>query len=295
MTATHNSSTHLRGISWFVTGIAFNASMVALGKFVRADISAFQAIFFANALALVWMLPWLFRHGLTIVYTKKTPWFILRSILEVAGWFCMYTAIVMIPLPVFISLTFMTTLFIALAGAFIFRESTTYHSWIALVLGFVGVLIILRPNFFGYLEGALLMLAAATCFCCCGILIKRLVTSEPPALIVFYMLLFTSLIAAVPASFHWQPVEQSHLIWLLAFGGSHAAHQYSIPKSFSYAPLTMLMPFAYLNLIFSSVVAYIFFGELVSLWTILGGLVILGSAIYAYYIARRFPSAMRVQ
>lgn len=265
-----------------MVGNAFlGAALGTLARILSHDILPFQIIFLANLCGLVWLAPWLCRSGFSATRTRRLPLYMARSLLELTGWFCVFHAVTLVPLPVFTSLSFMNPLLLSLLATMLLKEQTSYHSWLALFGGITGVLIVLRPDFTGYYEGALYMVISAICFSCCGLIIKKMLSTEPPFRILFYMLLFTGIFALPPAATEWNPVSPDILYLVVLLGTAQALQQYSVPRAFTKAPLTIIMPFAFMGLIFSAILAYIFFDEIITLWTIAGSIVILGSSFYA--------------
>ena len=121
---------------------------------------------------------------------------------------------------------------------------------------------------------------AALCWTNCGIIIKKLTFTESPATIAFYMFLLTSILSAPLAVMEWQMPTTHQFLWLLVLGFSFYLMQFAVAKSFSMAKITIIIPFQFMTLIFTALIAYLAFGELVDTYTVIGAVIILASAVY---------------
>jgi len=266
-----------------VAGAANGAIMRHIGEAYSAP----QRAFLFCAGGLLWMLPWLLRHGIPQIKTSRIRLYVLRSVLEMAGWTLVFTAVLYLQYPVFSALSFTTPMLLATAAVFFLGERPTRHVWIALFMGMVGILVVTRPGMgevatMPDLLGVCLVLSGAVCFAVCGFLIKKLLITEPPSVVAFYMAALTALIALPFAAIYWKPLQIKDMMWFVMTGALFYVQQFSVARAFSYAPLTTVLPFSFLNLIVSSAIAYVAFDEIVDMWTLIGGGIILYSAVYAF-------------
>lgn len=267
----------------------FGAIIMSVMRLLSEDFFSFQLVFFYNATAFICMIPWVISVGINGLKTTRFKLYSIRSLLEMMGWSMAFYAITLLPLPVYASLNFMTPLLMSTAAVMLLKEQTSRYTWTAMLLGFVGVLIIIRPTPSEHINllGAGLMLLTASCFSLCGIIIRRILDTDPNQRIVFYMLLLTSLFSLPFALLDWHNPELQHVPWLSLLGVSVYAQQYSVTMAFSKAKLTTVLPFTFTHLIFVSIIAYFAFDELVDIWTIIGAIVILRGALYAVRHARQ--------
>lgn len=281
------SHRHMRGIAWMICGTFLGACGNAQARHLAEHFPPFQVVFFSTMTAVVWVLPWLIKRGFGTLRTTRRKRYALRALLELGGWASAYHALTLLPLPAFTALGFLHPLMLTTAAVVVFREKSTKHTWIAMLAGFTGVLLVLRPDFSGYMQGMLFILLMVFCFTSCGLIIRTLTRTEAPPVITFYMLFMTGMLSAPLAVATWQPVPPEYWPWIALIGLTMAVQQFCVSNAISSAPFTTILPFSFCALIFSSVLAYMFFDEVVQLWTIAGGSVILGSAVYSLYFTHK--------
>jgi drug/metabolite transporter (DMT)-like permease len=281
----------VQGILWMIiTGfLAVCIYGMALHLNKHFGFHPFQIVFFYNLTGLLFYLPSVWRRHIHLGTTKHRL-FLLRGVLEFMGFSLSITGLTMLPMPVHTSLSFISPLFGSLAAVLILREQNNMHRWVSLLIGFAGVLIVSRPGAASAdipLEYVGCVLLAALSFAFCGITIKKLTATEPTGRIAFYMMLVTAIIAAPFAFQVWKPVDMQALPFLLALGGMVAAVQFTVSLAYSKADVTVILPFNFMNLVWSSLIAYFVFGQMVDGWTILGGFIIVVAAVYGLRYAGR--------
>ncbi|MBY0406806.1 MAG: DMT family transporter [Rickettsiales bacterium] len=205
-----------------------------------------------------------------------------------------FHAVTLLPLTLATALSFTTPIYSTIIAIVFLREKAGLRRWAAIGMGFVGVMVILRPGFiFGtgdisadalYVLGSSVMMAVAS------VLVKTLSRTESPETIVFYMALFMLPWAIFPALGHIVPLSlyQLWLIFLVALF-STGAHLL-MARAYMRADMVMLMPFDFSRLVFTAIMAYALFGETLDGYTVVGSLIIVGSTVY---IAQREAALKR--
>ena len=284
----HRLPLPLQGITWMIITGFLAVCIYGMALYLNKQFGyhPFQIIFFYNLAGLTFYLPGLIRRHISLK-TKQTRLFVIRGILEFCAFSFSITGLTMLPMPVHTSLSFTSPLFGSLAAVLLLREPNNLHRWISLLIGFVGVLIVSRPGMMSFDVPALFVLCGSMCFALCGVTIKKLTATEPAGRIAFYMMLVTACVSLPFALSRWSPITLEALPFLLALGVMVATVQYTVSLAFSKADVTVILPFNFLNLLWSSAIAYVFFGQLVDSWTILGGFVILAAAFYGLRFAGR--------
>lgn len=270
---------NMQGILWMVATTFWATCIYAVVRHLSIDFNIFQIIFSYCLIALIISFPF-FIKDISSIKTKQIKLHIGRSVFEFAGLFLQFYATTLLPLPTLTSLTFIGPLLTATLAVIILKEVTSIHSWIALVTGFIGVIIILRPDTtLNY--GATLVILGCLAFSIAGIIIKKITYQDNPKTIVFYMLFLTTIISSPLALYHWKTPSLDQLPWLVLLGVFAFCVQFSVAQAISKAKFSIILPFYFTAMIFSSIIGYIFFSEIVTIWTIAGSIVILSSAIYA--------------
>lgn len=268
--------------------------MNALVRVAAAELNPLEIAFFRNFFALIFMLPWLARVGRAGLRTERLGAHFFRSVIALVAMSCWYYAISILPLGLAVALNFTLPLFATIGAALFLGEIVRARRWSATLIGFAGVLIILRPGFGpegGEMTPAMFLPIVAAVFMALSVLlVKSLSRTESPALIVLYMNLFLTPLSLIPALFVWSWPSWPVIGYLVAIGLLAAVAHLALVRAFAKADASAVAPLDYMRLPFIAVIAYFAFGEVPDPWTWLGGAVIAASAIY---IARREAQVAR--
>ena len=277
----------------FITVAALLFSLLhSLVRQITADLHPFEVAFLRFGFSLIFILPWMPRSGAAL-RTTRIGLHLLRAVLTVVGTLIWFTAITLMPLAQAVALNFTVPLFVTTGAKFFLGETVRARRWIATLIGFCGVLIILRPGFGDTSWSMLLPVAAALSMAASAIVMKALTRTDAPITVMFYQTALSVPAFADIAFFVWE--TPSWTLWgLTALTGvlGTAAH-YFLTRSFTMADTSFLMPLDYTRLPFTAAIAFVAFGEVPDIWTWVGAAVIAGSALY---IARReaYLARMRV-
>jgi drug/metabolite transporter (DMT)-like permease len=295
MSQTRDLTTRLSAIpppvqgALLMTGATLGFSMMAgLIRFASASLDPLQIVFFRNVFALLVMSIWLARAGLGGLRTQRIGLHFARATFGLAAMSCWFSAVALLPLAQAVALNFTVPLFATIAAALVLGEIVRLRRWSATIVGFLGVLVIVRPGFETVSPATGLPILAALFMAAAATSIKSLSRTEDPSAMVFYMNLFLTPMSLVPALFVWQwpdPVTFAACVGIgLLAAGSHQL----MTRAFTRADASAIVPFQYLRLPFTAVIAFLAFAEIPDIWTLVGAIIIAGSAIY---IAQREAAA----
>ncbi len=281
---------NLQAIAWMLLTGFLTISIITLAKFLSApphSFHAFQVVFFYNALALILFIPLLFRQNFSLSTTRK-PLYFTRAVLEFSAFSLTFYGVTHLDLPVHTAISFIAPLMGSVTAVLILKERNYLYRWLALLMGFTGVLIVSRPWQADFdMLPVLAMLGAALCFAFCDVCIKRLTKTEPSPRIAFYMVSMTAAIALPFALWKWKSPELSQVPWLLLLGLMVACVQFAVSKAFSKGDVTLILPFFFFNIVWSSLYAFFLFNEAIDQPTMIGATVIIAATLYAAFEARR--------
>lgn len=263
-----------------ITAAGCFAIMMVTVRHVSATVHPFETAFFRNLFGLAFMAPWLWRRGLGAMATNRFGMHLLRALSGLSAMLCLFTALSLIPLAETTALTFAAPLFATAGAALVLKERVRLRRWSATLLGFVGVLIILRPGAEALTPAALIAVGAAAFMACAILCIKILSRTERPEAIVVYFGLLVTPTSLVPALFVWTPPTAEMIFWFLLIGLMATAGQVAMTRAFAAAEASAVLPFDFARLVFVSILAMLLFGEMPDAWTYLGGAIILGSSVY---------------
>jgi drug/metabolite transporter (DMT)-like permease len=274
----------LRAIALMVASAVIFGCMAITIRLASKQLHAFEIAFFRNVFGLLFALPILYRHGLKILKTDKLSLYFMRCVIGIVAMLAGFWALVHLPLAQAVSLSYSTPLFVTIGAVLVLGEIVRVRRWTAVLVGFVGVLIIVRPGADTFTFGALIALLAAAMSASVAISIKFLSRTESPDSIVLYTTLFWVPLSFLPALLHWQWPEPITWLWVSLAGLFGTAAHMCWTRALKLGDVSALTPISFVQLPIVAVLAYLIFGEKVDIWTAAGSAVILASNIY---IARR--------
>lgn len=278
------------GIVYLLISSFCYAILNSIIKFLGADLSAFELLFYRNFFSTLTLLPlaYFYITDLKILLQKKSLLVnSIRGSLGFIGICFWFVAMKETPITECVALSFTTPLFITIMAVMIFGEKMSALKWIALVIGFSGALIIISPNFNVFNPYSILVLVAACFWASSAIVVKSFINYSHPIAIIF----FTScinLILSMPAALTLSNHITLRSLGLMAIGAviSNIAQ---ILMAFSYkkAPISTVIPFDFMRLVFAIPLAFILFNEVVTISTMLGAIIIVSNASLLAIIYRR--------
>ena len=254
-----------------------------MGVFIKlssVQLDPLEVVFFRNFLALVLMLPWIIKQGPAVFKSERKKLYTARAIFNVVGMAAGFTALTLIPLAEATALSFTAPLFATIGAALILGEIVRKRRVIAIVFGFIGMLIILRPGIETISPGALLAIANAITIAITVLIVKKLTTTERPATIVAYMALLQTPMAFIPAVFYWEWPNLITWLWLFCLAGAGTAGHLMYTKAIELAEVSQLQPLDFIRLPIIAVFGYLFFSEEPTIWIWIGGAIIFLATAY---------------
>ena len=252
--------------------------MGSLVKVLSENLPSQNVVFFRNLFGLIVLLPLIFKLGLKTLKTNNIRWHFLRSLAGVSAMYCFFYALAELPLADAMLLKISAPLFIPIIAFVWLSEYISLRVIMAIMIGFLGVILVLKPtgtihiaSLVGLLGGALAALAKVT--------IRRMSASEPTSRIVFYFGLISLTVSAIPLFWFWQNPTNKEWIILLLLGTFGTIGQLLLTKSYILAPASRIAPFTYSSILFAAIIGWVFWGELVTLITVSGALLIILAGI----------------
>jgi drug/metabolite transporter (DMT)-like permease len=277
------ASPSTRGIALIVLSTFGFAGMHTLIRYVSAEIHPFEIAFFRNLFGMVVFAPWLIRHGFAILRTRRIAMHGLRAALNIVAMLAFFTGLSMTPIARVTALGFTAPVFAALLAVLFLGERFRFRRWAAMICGFGGTLIILRPGFEEIDVGSLLILLSTFAWGITLIVIKMLGRTDSSLTITAYMNITLGLLSFIPALFVWTTPSAVNLFWMLCIGVLGTFAQLAMAQALKEADTGVVMPFDFLRLVWVSVLGYVLFSEVPGLFTWVGGGVIFASAAYLAY------------
>ena len=266
-----------------IIGTLGAATMVTGVKFLSGNLHPFVIAFFRCFFGLIIVLPFALRNKFKAIKTNNFKIHLLRSVINCVSILTWFTAIGLMPLEKATALGFTTPLFATLLAVIILKERIKIHRTLAVIIGFFGVILIIRPGHIDVGMGTYLMIGASISWAFVLIIIKQLSKSDSSLTIIFYMLLIMSPILFLFAIPFWQNPTLKELFIFFGMGISGFIAHLCLVQSLRIADTTLVMPFQYLKLIWASIIGYIIFFEKPDLLTWIGGTTVFIAVLYITY------------
>lgn len=266
---------------WMLGSAVGFAVLVCLVRYLSTEMDVLVIQVWRNVFAALFFAPWLARVGLAGLRTKRAPLFLLRSAFMVASSTALFFGVTMMAVADATALSFTAPLFTTLLAVLLLREKVSGYQWGGVAAGFVGMLVILRPGVAAFDPTATaVVLFAAVAFALVTITGKMLASTESPALVVSSLAVFSLPLALVPALFVWQWPTLEQLVPLVLIGVAANLNMYGFARAMRIGDAALSMPFDFIRLPATALIAFLMFGQAPDLWTWLGAGVIFASSIY---------------
>ena len=262
---------------------AMNASVHHMAD----EMDTVQISFFRALFGFVVLAPVFLRHGWGPLRTRRLGLHALRGLLNAGAMISLFIALGLIPLAKFAALVFTAPLFVTVLALVFMGERIRGRRVGALVFGYAGTLLILRPGA-GTLDlGSLVVLAGAASWALAMIVMKVLARTESSLTATLYYGVFVTPVAFLVALPVWQTPSGGQWLWLAAIGTLGSLFQFCLSQALKEADATALMPLDFTKLIWAAVIGYLVFAEVPTVWTWTGGMMIFAAATYISYRERR--------
>lgn len=270
----------VQGMAWmFLTTIM----IVAMHSFIReltTNLHPFEVGFFRNLFGVPVAVILIMRYGWGLFRTERVRTHVIRSLGHVCAMMMFFTGIVTTPLATANALTFAAPLFAAVLGVLVLGEVFRWRRWGALLFGFAGTLVILRPGFVALETGPLLILGSAFIWGVVLVVIKSLGRKDTTPTIIVYMVVFMTPLSFIPALFVWSWPTWGELGLMLIMGIIGTAGHITLTQALRLADTAVVMPIDFFKLIWAAVLGFALFGEVPNQFTWIGGIMIFAGATY---------------
>ena len=262
----------------------FEIMMFTVLRIVQSDINVYTTSFFRFFFSLIILIPYIFYTKFYFIKTNNIKKHLVRSSLNLPAMYLTFGALTMIPLEKINAIHFLNPLFVSIFAVIFFKEKIYIYRVISLVLGFVGIIVVIRPGLIPLEIGSFMVLGSTVLWALCIIITKDITKEESAINILIFQCIFMSLFTFIIAYFNWElpSSDQLMLLFLSALFGN--VFHLMINHSFKIADLTLTAPFRYSVLIWGSLFGFLFFNEIPDYFTWIGGTIIfLSILILTYY------------
>lgn len=262
--------------------VLFFSVMNVLAKLLMDRFPVNEVMFFRSLFALIPVcLVIHFANGFVATLRTRYPWGHLgRSMIGLSAMVATFWSFHLLPLGDAISLNFAAPLFLTALSVPLLGEKVGIHRWSAVLVGFAGVLIIVRPSGDVLNLGAMLALGGALCTAVAMITIRQLSRTELPNTIVFYFTLLTTVMTGLSLPVSWITPGPLDLLLLLATGLCGGGGQLMLTRAYSLAPAALVAPLNYTSLLLAVGFGWLLWGEVPTATMAAGAAVVMASGLY---------------
>lgn len=290
LTAVEVSSVPNRGVFWMIVSCVAFAGMWVMIRYVSREMHAFEIVFFRNFIGTLVLVPMLVRNRGLLRFDKIFS-HLRRATSGFIATMGTFYAVAHAPLATALSINYTAPLFATVGALLFLGEKIRFRRAAALVIGFIGMLIVVRPGALPMTPGVIAAMISAVSTAFSIIAIRALVTSDDSRAVAAWSFILTTIPSAIAASFVWTspPV---HLWPLLAgIGVAAAIGQLSLSKAFSLAEASAILPYDFVRFGLIATAGIALFGERLDALTIVGGGIILATTIYLALRERQVAKA----
>jgi len=271
---------NMRGARWMVAStLCFAISILAIKK-IGTEMPPAMIVFFRCAVGFVIVLPFIFKHGLGIYRTKRPVAHIVRLICSIVSMIAAYYAYTHLELATAVSLTFTRPLFMIVLAILILGERVRWRRGLATIAGFIGVLIVMGPSDLVFHPAALAALLSAAAVSGAIAIIRQQAAVEGSLTLIVWFMTGTAVLTLFPALVDWQTPQGIQWGYLIFIGIASSIGQFCLIKAFTYGEATVMNPIDYGQLILAALFGFLIFGEVPTIWTITGAIIIVSSTLY---------------
>ena len=266
-----------------IISVFFGTVMLSFLKIAQEDVNVYVAGFFRFFLGLVIILPYVIKNKDAVLKTTHLKKHILRAILGLPAMLLYFSALVLLPIEKLTAISFVVPLIVTILAVFFLGEKIYIYRTLALILGFSGMLVIIRPGFVEISIGVYMVLFSALLWSINIIITKKISKDDSAITILAYQSIFMSLLSFFIVLFFWEMPSLKTFIYLILAAMCGTVLHLALNHAFKLVDVSMTQPYSFLNLVFASIIGYFVFNETPDLYTWVGALIIfVGVLIISY-------------
>jgi drug/metabolite transporter (DMT)-like permease len=270
-----NHEQNYRGIFEITLSCFLLSIVVALVRHLNQNFHIFFIVMMRNFFGLIFLLPQFIKNRGTIFQTKNIYLHVFRGGNGTISMFFWFYAVNSLPLSEAVSLSFLTPIVTTIASMIFLKEKVSKNIFLASFISFIGVIIILRPGFHKFDEGYIFSFCSIIFWTISNLIVKTMTKTDKPQTIVAHMTFFMFIFSMPFALPYLAPLNFTAFIEFFILGIISNMSYKLIAEAYSKNDLSILQPFDFSRLIFTSLVAYFIFDEKLDIWVFVGSLIIL--------------------
>lgn len=272
------------GILCMIIGIGFYGLLDAGVKWLSSDYSSFQIAFFRSIFAFIALIPMIyFKGGVSILKTYRPYDHIVRGLIAFFASILFMISLKHMPLVDVTVISFASPLFVTALAIPVLKETVGPYRFFAVIIGFIGVLIVLQPGQSLITIEALIVLSATFFYAFSGLLTRKMSWTEDPVSITFWSMVIFTVITSLSLPFVWVTPNWSDLIFLVLIGIAGGLGQLFVTLAFKFSPAVIVSPFEYSGLIWAIILGMLVWNEKPGYSVWIGSAIIILSGLFILY------------
>ena len=277
---------NIKAVLLTISASFFAVLMEALIKAAQYDSNVYTIGFFRFFFGFLIILPYLLTKKFNTYKTKNLKFYIIRGAFNIPVMILGFGALVYVPLEQFKAMHFLSPIIVVLLSFIIFREQIYRFRILALIIGFLGMLIIVRPGYVDFNIGTIMILVSLTFWSFIIILSKFVSKDDSPITMVTYQYTLMTIFAFPLAIYFWQMPSLISILLVFIAAASGTILHLCLGLAYKYADLSVTQPIWFTGLIFGSGFGYFVFNEIPDFWTWIGGIVVFSSVLVITYFEK---------
>lgn len=274
------ASPNLRGSVYMMSALLVYAVMVGAIKHVGGAIPLVQILLIRQVIMSLVIAAFAAGSLRLMMRTSRPGLQVVRSLLTLVSMLCGFTAVIKIPLAQATAIGFSQVLFVTIAAVLVLKEVVDARRWAATLIGFAGVLIMLRPTTAGLDIYALMAVGGALFGAGITVSVRMLAATERTDTILIYQGLVIVAALALPSWLFWVQPSSEQWLWLLVLSLFGTAGQWLITRAYQVGEAAALAPLDFSRLILAGLTGFVFFAEIPALTTWIGAAIVIGATLY---------------
>jgi drug/metabolite transporter (DMT)-like permease len=269
-----------------ISALGYSAS-IAIVHHLVIRLPIFEIALARNIFGLMFMLPWLTKVGFSAMRTSHLGKHAIRGVLSASNVWLLFAALAYAPVADVSAITFMMPIGASVLAVFVLRERTSFIQWIAILIGFAGALVVIRPGMAEFNPGLLFAVGAVFAGSMVAMMIKTLLKYDSGDTVAAWLFISHIVLGIVPAILVWITPTLEEVLWLILLGWLGAVIQRTFNRAMAVADATVVLPYNFTRLIWAALFGFLFFAEIPDIWTWVGGTVIFISSVWLTRINAR--------
>ena len=263
-----------------ISSTAVFATMHALVRHVSGSVHPFEIAFFRSLFGLVAVMPLLIRAGPSVLKSQHPKLLTVRALCSAASMLCWFYGLSVVPIATATALSFTNVLFGSIGVALLLGERMRVRRWTAVGLGFIGMMLIVRPGFAVVDQGTVMVLVSAVLWGISLVIVKTLLRTDGTITVVAWAGISLTIATAIPAYTVWQWPSWGELGWLALIGTLASVGMLGWTYALKTAEATLIIPLDFTRLVWAGAIGFVVFAEMPDGWTWAGSGLIVASTVY---------------